>query len=65
LGFLFAHKRHPFNRRSSGGWCCIDLLNSPDFTDMWPPAFLIEELGDNAPTEDRLRKASTRRGVGY
>jgi hypothetical protein len=35
LGFLFAHKRHPFNRRSSAGWCCIDLLNSPDFADKW------------------------------
>jgi hypothetical protein len=29
LGFLFAHKRHPFNRRSSTRWCCIDLLNAP------------------------------------
>jgi hypothetical protein len=35
LGFLFAHKRHPFNRRCSAGWCCIDLLNSPRFSDKW------------------------------
>jgi hypothetical protein len=43
VGFLFAHKRHPFNRKSSIRWCCIDLLNSPRLSSKWT-GFMAEEV---------------------